>query len=132
MTASAVSGMEAAVDRISPFHVPTLLHLVGGWVQNHPRFWLALARLESHPLADRLDAIPLTMPIFVCGLARSGSTLLHETVAAHPTVASQRVKDYPMVFTPYWWRQATRFRRPTVPRERAHGDRVLITPESPD
>jgi hypothetical protein len=72
------------------------------------------------------------MPVYVCGLARSGSTLLHEIVASVPGVATHRVKDYPMAYTPYWWRQATARRRPTAPRERVHRDRVLITPESPD
>jgi hypothetical protein len=117
---------------IASFRVPGLLDLVSGFVERHPRFWIALAQLESRLVAERLTAIPLTMPIFVCSLARSGSTLLHEIVAAHPTVASHRVKDYPLVFTPLWWRQATRRRRPALPRERAHGDRVFITPDSPD
>jgi hypothetical protein len=72
------------------------------------------------------------MPIYVCGLARSGSTLLHEVVCSHPGVATHRVKDYPMVFTPFWWRRATGRVRPTAPRERAHRDGVMITPESPE
>jgi hypothetical protein len=105
---------------------------MGSWVHRHPQFWLGLGRLESHLLADRLAAISFTRPVFVCGLARSGSTLLHEIVASHPDFASHRVKDYPMVFTPYWWRRAIRHRRATPPRERAHGDRVFITPDSPD
>jgi hypothetical protein len=72
------------------------------------------------------------MPIYVCGLARSGSTLLHEVIASHPGVATHRVKDYPLVFTPFWWRRATRDLRPQPPRERAHQDGVLITTDSPD
>jgi hypothetical protein len=95
-------------------------------------FCLGLGRLESSLLADRLRTVTVRMPIYVCGLARSGSTLLHEIVASVPGVATHRVKDYPMVYTPYWWRQATARRRPTAPRERVHRDRVLITPESPD
>jgi hypothetical protein len=122
----------SAPDPASPFFVPPLLHLVGGCVEHAPQFWLALGRLEAHLLAERLRDVPLARPIFVCGLARSGSTLLHEILAAHPAVASHRVGDFPMVFTPFWWRQATRHRRPDLPRERAHGDRMLITPDSPD
>jgi hypothetical protein len=71
------------------------------------------------------------MPVYVCGLARSGSTLLHEIVASSGGVATHRIKDYPMVYTPYWWRQATVGKRPTAPRERAHRDGVLIAPDSP-
>src|SRR5205823_6908499 len=96
------------------------------------QFWLGLGRLESSLLREELRAVCVRRPVYVCGLARSGSTLLHEIVAAAPGVATHRVKDYPMVYTPYWWRQATARRRPTAPRERVHRDRVLISPESPD
>jgi hypothetical protein len=120
------------VDKTSPFHVPSLLHLLGGCVHRFRRFWLALGRLESRTLAHELSEIPVTRPIYVCGLARSGSTLLHEILSAHPSIATHRIKDYPLVYTPYWWRKATRRRQPTTPRERAHGDRVLVTSESPD
>jgi hypothetical protein len=95
-------------------------------------FWLGLGRLESSLMREELRAVSLRRPVYVCGLARSGSTLLHEIVASAPGVATHRVKDYPMVYTPYWWRQATARRRPTAPRERIHRDRVMITPDSPD
>jgi hypothetical protein len=72
------------------------------------------------------------MPIYVCGLARSGSTLLHEVVASHPGVATHRIKDYPMLLTPYWWRRATANLRPPPPRERLHRDGMMITTDSPD
>ena len=114
----------------SPFHVPPILHLLGGLVHRHPRFWIWLGDRESAQLADELP--PVRAPIYVCGLARSGSTLLHEAVAAHPGVATQRAKDYPLVFTPYWWRRATARLRPAPPRERAHRDGVMVTPDSPD
>jgi hypothetical protein len=119
------------VDKKSPFYVPYSLHFLGGLVHGCRPACLALGRLETHVLARELSAIPLTAPAYVCGLARSGSTLLHEFLAACPGVASHRVKDYPLVFTPYWWRRALR-RPPVPPRERAHGDRILLTPESPD
>ncbi|HEY1859783.1 MAG TPA: sulfotransferase [Gemmataceae bacterium] len=83
-------------------------------------------------LSAELSAVPVTMPIYIAGLARSGSTLLHEIIASHPGVATHRVKDYPMVYTPCWWRQATARQLPSAPRERAHHDKMLITPESPD
>src|SRR5205807_778810 len=35
-------------------------------------------------------------------------------------------------FTPYWWRRATASLRPPMPRERTHGDRVMVSTESPD
>lgn len=116
----------------SAFHVPRALDILGELVQRHRGFWLGLGRLESAFLASELRAASMTMPIYVCGLARSGSTLLHEIIASHPGLATHRVKDYPLVFTPYWWRQATSRSRTAPPRERAHQDRVMITADSPD
>jgi hypothetical protein len=116
----------------SPFHVPAFLDLLGGLVRRHPEFWIGLGRLESRRLAEELRPIRVRMPIYVCGLARSGSTLLHEVVAAHPGVATHRSKDYPMLFTPFWWRRATANLRPQEPRERPHRDGVMVTIESPD
>jgi hypothetical protein len=101
-------------------------------VDRYRTFWLGLGRLESSLLKEELRPVSIRMPVYVCGLARAGSTLLHEIVASTGGVATHRVKDYPMVYTPCWWRQATARRRPTAPRERVHRDGVLISPESPD
>lgn len=119
-------------DEQSPFYVPAFLDLLGGLVHRYRDWWLALGRLESRLLEDELRQVNIRNPIFICGLARSGSTLLHEVVSAHPGVATHRVRDYPMVFTPYWWRQATANVPLKPPRERAHQDRVMITGLSPD
>ena len=119
-------------EKESPFEVPALPHVLGGLVHHFRGFWLWLGRLESNQLAPRLRQHPVRMPLYVCGLARSGSTLIHEIISTAPSVATHRVKDYPMIFTPYWWRRATVNLRPPVPRERPHRDGVMITTESPD
>ena len=121
-----------AGNKDSPFFVPTFLHVLGGWVHRHPRFWRWMGRLESKRLAEELQQVPIRMPVYVSGLARSGSTLLHEVICSHPHVATLRSKDYPMLFTPFWWRRATANMRPQPPRERPHRDRMMITPDSPD
>src|SRR5579864_75011 len=122
--------MASALD--SPFHVPALLHFLGGFVNKHPRIWRWLGRRESAMLADALAPVRVEKPIYICGLARSGSTVLHEIISSHPDVATHRMKDFPLLFTPYWWRRATAKQPVKAPRERAHQDRVMITTESPD
>jgi len=116
----------------SPFDVPFWLHFLGGLVHRHPRFWTGLSSLETRVIGSELDRVSVAMSIYICGLARSGTTLLHEIVASHPSVATHRIKDYPFVSTPYWWRRASANLRPAEARERAHGDRILITSESAD
>jgi hypothetical protein len=121
-----------SVDRTSPFYVSPALDILGRLVRDHPRFWLWLGDAESAVLAPRIANNLLVKPVYVCGLARSGSTLLHEVVSVHPGVATHRLKDYPFVSTPYWWRRATAAARPSEPRERPHRDKMMVTSESPD
>jgi hypothetical protein len=122
----------SSLPQDSPFFVPPFLDLLGGLVHRFQNLFLGLGRLETSLLAGQLTAIAVSKPVYVCGLARSGTTLLHRIVASPAGVATHRVKDYPMVYTPYWWRQATARLRPTAPRERVHRDRVLISPDSPE
>jgi hypothetical protein len=116
----------------SPFYVPGLLDFLGGLVSRFPQQWLGLGNLETFVLATELAPIAVKQPLFVCGLARAGSTLLHEVICSHPGVASHRLKDFPFLSTPYWWRRATSAVRASEPRERPHGDRMMVTSESPD
>jgi hypothetical protein len=118
--------------RDASFHVPPFLDLAGAFVERYRDLWVSLGRLETRLLSGQLDGLAVRMPIYISGLARAGSTLLHEVIAAHPVVATLRVKDYPLVFTPHWWRRATARLRPQPPRERPHADRIKITLDSPD
>ncbi len=120
------------MDPKSPFYVPPQLDLLGACVQRFRAFWVALGRLESALLAEQLATVPLTAPCYVCGLARSGSTLLHEILASHPGVATHRIKDFPLAYIPTWWRRALAQQAPAELRERAHGDRMLVNADSPD
>src|SRR5262249_61612356 len=105
---------QPSVDSTSPFYVPPALDVLRRMVQRFPRLWVWLGDVESALLAPRIAQVPITKPVYVCGLARSGSTLLHEVLSAHPGVATHRIKDYPLISTPYWWRRATSLARPTA------------------
>ncbi|RJQ70230.1 MAG: sulfotransferase [Desulfobacteraceae bacterium] len=78
--------------------------------------------------------IHVGQPIYVTGLARSGSTLLLELLNQHPDLTAHRYQDYPLLFTPYMWNRYLE-RTPqdnTRVRERTHRDGIFITPESPE
>lgn len=119
---------------MSAFEVSTWMHVVGGLVERHRPFVVRLANLETRVLADRLAALPPPAPIYVSGLARSGTTILLEAIARHPDVATHRYRDYPLVLLPYAWPWLLRFAetRSVAAVERAHGDRILVTPHSPE
>jgi hypothetical protein len=89
---------------------------------------------ESRALADALAATPLREPIYIAGLARAGSTILLELIASAEGVVTHRYRDFPPVFIPYWWNGFVDRAQARVlePKERPHGDRIWITPESPE
>ncbi len=128
MNASASAG-ETDAFRVEPW-----LHRLSGLVARHPRAWIRLGNIETRLLAHELDEVALTAPIYIAGLARSGSTLLLEVLARHPDVACHRYRDFPMLFTPYAWRRFLERvpRRRHDPIERAHQDGIAVTPESPE
>ncbi len=113
--------------------VPFGLDLLTRLVHDFPSLWREAGRLESGLLARKLATISVDRPIFIGGLARSGSTILLEYLATHPEVTTHQYRDFPFIFTPYFSRRLTSL-LPTADhvRERAHGDRIMISPRSPE
>lgn len=107
---------------------------LSGLVERRAGLFTRLGVLESRMMADTFAANPIDRPIYICGLARSGSTILLELLASHPHVATHRYRDFPLVFTPLWWNwfldRASR--ESAAPRERAHKDRIQVTRDSPE
>lgn len=62
-----------------------------------------LGDLESDVLRDRLAAIAIDRPVFITGVARSGTTLLLGLLSQLPQVATHRYSDFPFLFTPVAW-----------------------------
>jgi hypothetical protein len=116
------------------FAVSPSMRLFGHLCHEFPRFWTGMARLETGLLRDRLDPITIERPIYVTSLARSGTTILLELLASTPAVATHRYSDFPPVWTPYLWNRFLELvpRQVSAPRERPHGDRIMITPDSPE
>ncbi len=121
-------------DRWESFRVPWARHFSTRVASSVPRFWIGCGNLESALLAELLAPVSIQEPIYIAGLARSGSTVLLETVASFPGVATHRYRDFPFVFTPYWWNGFLDRspRQPARPRPRVHGDGLVVSPESPE
>ena len=116
------------------FAVSVGSHLLSGFVHATPRLWRWLAGIESNGLREQIDAVVVDRPVWVTGLARSGSTILLEILASHPAVATHQYRDFPLNAIPYWWRSAS---DKTIGdggerRERAHGDRLQVSLTSPE
>lgn len=116
------------------FRVSGFDHFLSGLIANHPRFWIGLGNMETRALADEIAPVAIEAPVYVTGLARAGTTIALEILASHPDVATHLYRDFPPVFTPYWWNWFVERSRkaPAAPQERAHKDGIMITPDSPE
>lgn len=96
--------------------------------------WKRLAALESAVLRGEIEKVGIDRPVFVAGVARSGTTIITEMLSRHPDVTCHRYSDFPNFYTPYWrnWLVARTRRGQARPVERAHRDRLMVTPESPE
>lgn len=113
--------------------------------------WLALNPLIVRQLSfelDRLFALPqqgkqtssvkhargaADAPVYVCGLARSGTTMLLQLLGQAENFRSLSYRDMPFVLAPNLWRLLNRVApREATLVERAHGDGVLVDFDSPE
>lgn len=107
------------------------LAVLSGLVESNLPTWIALGNWETRRLQARLPAA-VERPIFIAGLARSGTTMLLRKISALPGLASHRYSDFPFLFTPYYWDRLNGRPKREQPRERLHKDGIMVTAESPE
>jgi hypothetical protein len=114
--------------------VPGWIDGLGRLVERGAGFWRRLGDLESRIYAHELEGVAVDRPVYVAGLARAGTTILLEILAGRPGVATHRYRDFPPVYTPILWNRAFAqvYKGGAAPAERAHKDRILVTPDSPE
>ena len=111
------------------------LHDFLGWCAEHNEELLfSLARYETKVLKERLARVNIDRPIYVSGLARSGTTILLELISQNLDVASYRYMDFPFIMLPYWWGKFLKIssKSDDKPVERSHADGLQVTPKSPE
>ncbi|MEM1111535.1 MAG: sulfotransferase [Pseudomonadota bacterium] len=114
--------------------VPTSLYWHSWLAQKCRLLWLTLSSIETRVLQEELREIEVRQPIYIAGLARSGSTILLEILNDVPQTASHRYCDFPYLFTPYWtyWMQRRLGVSGSNKTERAHADRLQVSQTSPE
>ncbi len=115
-------------------HVPLSLYASSYFFQKTKAVWKLLGNLETLILKDEICSIHIKNPIYIAGVARSGSTILLEMLNQHPQLTSHRYSDFPNVYTPYWrnWLKQRTSTKQLILQERAHKDRIKITEHSPE
>lgn len=116
------------------FRVPWEQRFFGSIMERFGGACRAIGNLETRVLQEKLERVRIDRPIYIAGVARSGSTVLLEKVTALPGMASHQYRDFPFIQFPAAWNRYLSFapRGTPAPVERAHGDRILVTPESPE
>jgi len=121
-------------NRSAGVQVPTALHLQSRFFAATSGAWQRLGNLETTVLGDEIENVAIRKPVYVAGLARSGTTILTEMLEKHPDLTSHHYSDFPNIWTPYWRNyllQRTR-RGELKATERAHKDRIQVTNDSPE
>jgi hypothetical protein len=91
----------------------------------------ALSDVEDLLYSGRLAEIDVSRPVFVTGLPRAGTTVLLNLIASLGEFGSHTYRDMPFVICPLFWSGfSARFMRSEAPRERAHGDGLLVCTDS--
>jgi hypothetical protein len=115
-------------------HLPTGLYIQARFFAATRAAWKQLGDFETITVRDEIENISIRKPVYVAGLARSGTTKLTEMLEKHPELTSHHYSDFPNVWTPYWRNYLMQKTRVGELREteRAHNDRIRITNDSPE
>jgi len=78
-------------------------------------------------------AAPSPRPVFVAGLARSGTTIVLEALYSTGAFSSLTYRNMPFVHAPLLWsRLSSGLRSGDIRKERAHGDGIEVGYDSPE
>jgi Sulfotransferase family len=126
--------MSGTAEKGSQLSVAGWTDKLSGLQARYPGFWIGLGNLESRVLSDRLADIRIEKPIYIAGLARSGTTILLELLSLHPQLSGHRYRDFPPILAPWFWNWFVDRAggRDKAASERAYGDGIEVTPESPE
>src|SRR5262249_13313849 len=107
--------------------------LLHRWIFSDLELQWSLAKIEDRMYAQRLRTIDIERPVFISGVPRAGTTLLLELLAAVPKIATHTYRVMPFVLAPLLWNAFSRpFLKLSTPQERAHGDGLQVSFDSPE
>lgn len=110
--------------------VDRLLHSVAF---STAKLQISLSDIEDRLYSRQLDQCEIDRPVFITAIPRAGTTLLLELLVKQGEFASHCYRDMPFVLMPMLWDRLSKpFRKTDAPRERAHGDGMLINVDSPE
>jgi hypothetical protein len=92
-----------------------------------------LCELENDLFRSELEQVDSSDEVFVTGLPRAGTTLVLELLYGTGEFETLTYRDMPFILAPLLWDKLSRpLRKPAERVERAHGDGMMISFESPE
>lgn len=92
-----------------------------------------LSDIEGSMFGAHWKNLEVKQPIFITSLPRAGTTILLEILSKVPCCVTHTYRDMPFILSPYLWdKVSSRFRTTSRRKERAHGDGLMITEDSPE
>ena len=99
----------------------------------HPIVQKILSELENDLFRKELRTIHSSNEVFITGLPRAGTTLMLELLNATGDFRTYTYRHMPFVVSPLLWNKLSRsFRKAGQKAERAHGDGMEISFDSPE
>jgi hypothetical protein len=94
---------------------------------------IAIADWEDRLYCKELQATAAGDPVFIMALPRAGTTLLLELCANLDEFVTHTYRNMPFVLNPLLWQRYSRaFQTQDEARERAHGDGMQVSADSPE
>jgi len=99
----------------------------------HPIVQKTLCELENDLFRRELKTIDSRQEVFITGLPRAGTTLMLELLHATGEFQTYTYRNMPFILSPLLWNKLSRsFRKAGTRQERAHGDGMEISFDSPE
>lgn len=98
-----------------------------------PRLQRTLAQVETDLYSRQLKTVAPDRPVFVTGLPRAGTTLALDILHQTGAFATFTYRAMPFPLSPLLWQRLSKpFQKKAVAQERAHGDGMDVSVESPE
>jgi hypothetical protein len=125
---AANSATEASFD----VNYSTLERLLHQFAFSSRDIQLLISKLEDKIFA-RSQPQANNQPVYIAALPRAGTTLLLELCMDSGQFVTHTYRDMPFILTPLFWRKFSHlFKTTSAARERAHGDGMLVSLDSPE
>ena len=94
---------------------------------------IKVSEIEKILFNFRIKNINVQNPVYICGLARSGTTIVTHILNSTEKYGSVLYRDIPFIFIPIFWKYfGFLFYKGISKTQRYHGDDIFNDPDSPD